>query len=40
MADKDFIFERYTFANESMAGNLAATANDRTLLDFDKGADF
>jgi len=33
------IFDRYSFANKSMRRDLAAAADNRVLLNFDKGAD-
>ena len=38
MSDEDFIFNRYTLANERMAGDLHPPANFCPLLDLDEGS--
>lgn len=39
VADEDFVFKHDAFANERMAGDLAALADGRAFLDFDESAD-
>jgi hypothetical protein len=40
VANKDFIFQRHSFADEGVAGDFAPVSYSRALLDFDKRADF
>lgn len=39
VANEDLVFDRYPFANESVAGNLAARSDAGSLLDFHEAPD-